>query len=300
MRSFVYDLLPSRVVFGPGTIDRLADEVKALGAKRALVLSTPGQRKLADEASRRLGVATAGIYAEAVMHVPVETARAAREMARRIAADCIVAIGGGSTIGLAKAIAVDTKLPIIAIPTTYSGSEMTPIYGMTEAGLKRTARDAKAQPRIVIYDPNLTVGLPATVSGPSGMNAIAHCVEALYAENGNPITSLMAAEGLRALAHALPMVVREPENIEARGEALYGAWLAGAGLGAKDAAQGLYDLAKSIGAPLALKDIGMPEDGLDRAAQLATENPYYNPRPVEQDGVRKLLEDAYHGRRPAA
>jgi len=353
MRSFVYDLLPSRVVFGPGTIDRLADEVKALGAKRALVLSTPGQRKLADEASRRLGVATAGIYAEAVMHVPVETARAAREMARRIAADCIVAIGGGSTIGLAKAIAVDTKLPIIAIPTTYSGSEMTPIYGMTEAGLKRTARDAKAQPRIVIYDPNLTVGLPATVSGPSGMNAIAHCVEALYAENGNPITSLMAAEGLRALAHALPMVVREPGNIEARGEALYGAWLAGAalgavsmglhhklchtlggsfnlphaevhtvilphataynraavpevmriiaaGLGAKDAAQGLYDLAKSIGAPLALKDIGMPEDGLDRAAQLATENPYYNPRPVEQDGVRKLLEDAYHGRRPAA
>ncbi len=353
MRSFVYDLLPSRVVFGPGTIDRLADEVKALGAKRALVLSTPGQRKLADEASRRLGVATAGIYAEAVMHVPVETARAAREMARRIAADCIVAIGGGSTIGLAKAIAVDTKLPIIAIPTTYSGSEMTPIYGMTEAGLKRTARDAKAQPRIVIYDPNLTVGLPATVSGPSGMNAIAHCVEALYAENANPITSLMAAEGLRALAHALPMVVREPENIEARGEALYGAWLAGAalgavsmglhhklchtlggsfnlphaevhtvilphataynraavpevmriiaaGLGAKDAAQGLYDLAKSIGAPLALKDIGMPEDGLDRAAQLATENPYYNPRPVEYEAVRKLLEDAYHGRRPAA
>src|SRR6266849_2109315 len=339
MRSFVYDLLPSRVVFGPGTIDRLADEVKALGAKRALVLSTPGQRKLAAEASRRLGVATAGIYAEAVMHVPVETARAAREMARRIAADCIVAIGGGSTIGLAKAIAVDTKLPIIAIPTTYSGSEMTPIYGMTEAGLKRTARDAKAQPRIVIYDPNLTVGLPATVSGPSGMNAIAHCVEALYAENGNPITSLMAAEGLRALAHALPMVVREPENIEARGEASMGLHhklchtlggsfnlphaevhtvilphataynraavpevmrIIAAGLGAKDAAQGLYDLAKSIGAPLALKDIDMPEDGLDRAAQLATENPYYNPRPVEYEAVRKLLEDAYHGRRPAA
>ncbi|HEX9489685.1 MAG TPA: maleylacetate reductase [Stellaceae bacterium] len=353
MRSFVYDLLPSRVVFGPGTIDRLAGEVKALGAKRALVLSTPGQRKLADEVSRRLGVATAGIYAEAVMHVPVETARAARETARRVAADCIVAIGGGSTIGLAKAVAVDTKLPIIAVPTTYSGSEMTPIYGVTEGGLKRTARDAKAQPRVVIYDPNLTVGLPAQVSGPSGMNAIAHCVEALYAENANPITSLMAAEGLRALARTLPIVVREPENIEARGDALYGAWLAGAALGAvsmglhhklchtlggsfnlphaevhtvilphataynraavpeamriiaaalgaKDAAQGLYDLAKAIGAPLALGDIGMPADGLDRAAQLATENPYYNPRPVEQEAVRRLLDDAYHGRRPAA
>ncbi len=353
MRSFVYDLLPSRVVFGPGTIDRLAGEVKALGAKRELVLSTPGQRKLADEASRRLGVATAGIHAEAVMHVPAETARAARETARRVAADCIVAIGGGSTIGLAKAVAVDTKLPIIAVPTTYSGSEMTPIYGVTEGGLKRTARDAKAQPRVVIYDPNLTVGLPAQVSGPSGMNAIAHCVEALYAENANPITSLMAAEGLRALARTLPIVVREPENIEARGDALYGAWLAGAALGAvsmglhhklchtlggsfnlphaevhtvilphataynraavpeamriiaaalgaKDAAQGLYDLAKAIGAPLALGDIGMPADGLDRAAQLATENPYYNPRPVEQEAVRRLLDDAYHGRRPAA
>src|SRR5260221_4942659 len=147
MRSFVYALLPSRVVFGPGTIDRLAGEVRALAARRALVLSTPARRKLADEASRRLGVATAGIHAEAVMHVPAETARAARETARRVAADCIVAIGGGSTIGLAKAIAVDTKLPIIAVPTTYSGSEMTPIYGVTEAGLKRTAPDAKAQPR---------------------------------------------------------------------------------------------------------------------------------------------------------
>ncbi len=203
----------------------------------------------------------------------------------------------------------------------------------------------------MIYDPNLTVGLPAQVSGPSGMNAIAHCVEALYAENANPITSLMAAEGLRALARTLPIVVREPENIEARGDALYGAWLAGAALGAvsmglhhklchtlggsfnlphaevhtvilphataynraavpeamriigaalgaKDAAQGLYDLAKSIGAPLALGDIGMPADGLDRAAQLATENPYYNPRPVEQEAVRRLLDDAYYGRRP--
>src|SRR5260221_9298254 len=131
MRSFVYALLPSRVVFGPGTIDRLAGEVKALGAKRALVLSTPGQRKLADEASRRLGVATAGIHAEAVMHVPAETARAARETARRVAADCIVAIGGGSTIRPAQAIAVDTQPPIIALPPPHSGSGVTPISRAT-------------------------------------------------------------------------------------------------------------------------------------------------------------------------
>jgi maleylacetate reductase len=352
MRNFIYEQLPSRVVFGPGTFDQLAEEVKRLSAKRAMVLSTPGQRRLADEASRRLGIATAGIHAEAVMHVPVETARAARETARRLAADCLVAIGGGSTIGLAKAIALDTGLPIIAVPTTYSGSEMTSIYGVTESGLKRTGRDRKVQPRVVIYDPALTIGVPAKISGPSGMNALAHSVEALYAHDANPITSLMAAEGIRALARALPVVVREPENLEARSDALYGAWLSGAALSAvsmglhhklchtlggtfnlphaevhtvilpyataynraaapeamgviaaalkaKDAAQGIYDLAAKLGAPLALKDIGMPGDGLDRAAQLATEKPYDNPRPVEYAGIRQLLEDAYRGKRPA-
>jgi maleylacetate reductase len=352
MRSFVHEQFASRVVFGVGSIDSLAAEVKQLGAKRAMVLSTPGQRRLADEASRRLGVATAGIHAEAVMHVPVETARAGREAARRLAADCAVAIGGGSTIGLGKAIALDTGLPLIAIPTTYSGSEMTPIYGVTEGGQKRTGRDRKVMPRIVIYDPALTVGLPATVSGPSGMNALAHCVEAIYSEEASPIASLLAAEGIRALAHALPIVVTEGEDLDARGEALYGAWLAGtalgiasmgihhklchalgasfnlphaevhavilphataynrdaaptamktiaAALGVKDAAQGLYDLAKRLGAPLALRDIGMPEDGLDKAAQLACDSPYRNPRPIDLAAVRQLLEDAYQGTRPS-
>jgi maleylacetate reductase len=352
MRSFVYEQLPSRVVFGPGSFDGIAGEIEKLGLKRAIVLSTPGQRRLADEAAKRLGVATGGIFAEAVMHVPVETARAARETARRLAADCAVAIGGGSTIGLGKAIALDSGLPIIAVPTTYSGSEMTPIYGLTENGVKRTGRDRKVLPRVVIYDPRLTVDLPAKVSAPSGMNALAHCVEALYAQDANPITSLMAAEGIHALARALPVVVKEPQNLEGRGDALYGAWLAGAalgqvamgihhklchtlggsfnlphaevhtvilphataynraavpeamrviaqGLGAKDAAQGLYDLAKAIGAPVSLREIGMPEDGLERAAKLATESPYYNPRPVEYAGVLQLLTDAYHGRRPS-
>lgn len=352
MRSFVYDQLPSRVAFGVGSFDGIAGELEKLGLKRAMVLSTPGQRRLADEAAKRLGVATGGIYAEAVMHVPIETARAARETARRLAADCTVAVGGGSTIGLAKAVALDTGLPIIAVPTTYSGSEMTPIYGLTENGLKRTGRDRKVLPRVVIYDPRLTVDLPAKVSGPSGMNALAHCVEALYARDANPITSLMAAEGIHALARALPVVVTAPQDLEARGDALYGAWLAGAalgqvtmgihhklchtlggtfnlphaevhtvilphataynraavpeamrviaqGLGAEDAAQGLYDLAKAVGAPVSLREIGMPEDGIERAAKLATENPYYNPRPVDYAGVLQLLTDAYYGRRPS-
>jgi alcohol dehydrogenase class IV len=351
MRSFVYEQLPSRVVFGEGSIESLAAEVKQLGAKRAMVLSTPGQRRLADEVTRRLGVATAGVFAEAVTHVPVETARAARETARRLAADCAVAIGGGSTIGLGKAIALDTGLPIIAVPTTYSGSEMTPVYGVTEGGQKRTGRDRKVMPRIVIYDPTLTLDLPAEVAGPSGMNALAHCVEALYAADANPITALLAAEGIRALARALPQVVSEPADLEARSEALYGAWLAGtslgttsmglhhklchtlggsfnlphaalhtvilpqataynrdaapaamktiaAGLGVDDAAQGLYDLAKRLGAKLSLAEIGMPEDGLDKAAQLASEGSYPNPRPVEYAAVRQLLEDAYRGKRP--
>jgi len=203
----------------------------------------------------------------------------------------------------------------------------------------------------VVYDPALTVGLPRRISGPSGMNAIAHSVEALYAPDANPIVSLVAAEGIRALARSLPIVVEEPANLDARADALYGAWLCGtalgatsmglhhklchtlggsfnlphadvhtvvlphatafnraaapeamraiaSALGAADAAQGLYDLAVRLGAPVALKEIGMPADGLDRAARLATENPYYSPRPIEYAGVRQLLDDAYVGRRP--
>ncbi|HYR85167.1 MAG TPA: maleylacetate reductase [Terriglobia bacterium] len=352
MRNFVYDHPATRVIFGVGALDRLQEEVKRLGARRAIILSTPEQRADAEEAMRRLGDMAAGIFSEAVMHVPIETARAARDMAKKFEADCYVAVGGGSTTGLGKAIALETGMPILAVPTTYAGSEMTPIYGITEGGLKKTGRDRRVLPRTVLYDPTLTVSLPAHISGPSGMNAIAHCIEGLYAEDANPIMTLLAAEGIRALTRSLPIVVREPRNLEARSDALYGAWLAGSVLGAvgmaihhklchvlggtfnlphadthtvvlphavafnreaapeamrvaaeavgaKDAAQGIYDLIKRIGAPIALKDIGMPEDGLDRAAKLATENPYYNPRKVEYAGVRELLENAYHGKRPA-
>ena len=351
MQNFVYDHPATRVIFGVGVLDRLQEEVKRLGARRAIVLSTPEQRADAEEAMRRLGDMAAGLFTEAVMHVPIETARAARDMARELGADCYVAVGGGSTTGLGKAIALETGMPILAVPTTYAGSEMTPIYGITEGGLKKTGRDRRVLPRTVLYDPTLTVSLPAHISGPSGMNAIAHCVEGLYAEDANPIMTLLAAEGIRALTRSLPIVVREPGNLEARSDALYGAWLAGSvlgavgmaihhklchvlggtfnlphadthtvvlphavafnreaapeamriaaeALGAKDAARGIYDLIKRIGAPIALKDIGMPEDGLDRAAKLATENPYYNPRKVEYAGVRELLEDAYRGIRP--
>ena len=351
MRSFVYNQLPGRVVFGTGALDQLPREIELLGAKHALVLSTPGQKARAQGLADRLGSRCAGVFPHAVMHVPIETAREARTQANRLHADCAVAFGGGSTIGLAKAIAMELRLPILAIPTTYSGSEMTAIHGITEAGIKRTGRDQGVLPRTVIYDPALTVGLPVAVSVTSACNAIAHAVEALYAQDCNPISSLMAEEGIRALARGLPRVVKAPSDLDARSDCLYGAWLCGAVLGAvgtalhhklchvlggtwnlphaethtvilphamaynyaaaraamqaaeraldvPQAAQGIYDLMKGLGAPLALKDIGMPETGLDRAAELATQQPYFNPRPIERAGIRALLDAAFHGRRP--
>ena len=353
MLEFTYEALPARVVFGIGTLEQLADEARRLDAQKALVLSTPGKRALAEDAARRLGERVAGIYDQAVMHTPIEVAAAARAAARQRGADCYVAVGGGTTIGLAKAIALETGLPILAVPTTYSGSEMTPVQGITRGGVKRTTRDPRMLPRTVIYDPELTLGLPPAISGTSGMNAIAHCVEALYADNANPITSLMAEEGIRALAASLPVVVQGPADHEARSQALYGAWLGGTALGAvgmalhhklchvlggtfdlphgeihtlilpqaaaynRDAAQGamariaralgaadapaaLFDLAKTLGAEMRLAAFGLAPADLDRAAELAVQDAYPNPRPVTRDGVRILLQDAYDGRRPAA
>jgi maleylacetate reductase len=351
MRSFAYNQLPGRVVFGVGALAKLPREIERLGAKRALVLATPEQQAQAEDVARRLGDRCAGVFPRAVMHVPIETAREAREEAKRVGADCAVAIGGGSTTGLGKAIALESSLPILAIPTTYAGSEMTPIYGITEGGQKKTGRDARVLPKTVIYDPALTVGLPVGLSVTSGMNAIAHAVEGLYAQDSNPVMSLMAEEGIRALAQGLPRVVSKPEDLDARADCLYGAWLCGAVLGAvgmalhhklchvlggtwnlphaethtvvlphaaaynapavpeamrrvgraleaPDAAQGLYDLARSLGAPVALEAIGMPAGELDRAAELATTSPYWNPRPIERAAIRRLLDDAWFGRRP--
>jgi maleylacetate reductase len=353
--SFVYQILPSRVIFGAGSLARLPEEIERLGATRALVLSTPEQRESGIEMLERLGSRGAGLFDRAVMHVPFETAEAARQEARRLGADCCVAVGGGSTTGLAKAIALVSDLPILAVPTTYAGSEMTPIWGLTEGGRKTTGRDARVLPKTVLYDPCLTVTMPALLSATSGMNSIAHCVEALYAQEANPIISMMAEEGIRAFAGSLPVVVKQPGNLEARSQALYAAWLGGVSLGSvgmalhhklchtlggsfnlphaethtvilphavayntpaaqeamarvaralgaeispNGAALGLFDLAASLGAPTSLAALGFRESDLDRAADLAVQNPYYNPRPVTRDGIRALLEAALEGRRP--
>jgi maleylacetate reductase len=229
---FTYEAAPSRVVFGLGSLGKAPEEIDRLGAKRVLILTTPGRKKLGEELAARLGAKAAGVFGAAAMHVPVATAEAGRTEAARLNADCYIAIGGGSATGLAKAIAVSTGNPILAIPTTYSGSEMTPTWGLTENGIKKTMRDARARPKTAVYDPALTATMPASLSATSGMNAIAHCVEALYSQEASPIVSLIAEEGIRALAKSLPIVVKEPSNMDARSLAFYGAWLGGVSLGA--------------------------------------------------------------------
>jgi alcohol dehydrogenase class IV len=349
--DYVLQLRMPKVVFGAGAIRHVRHEVEALGAERALILSTPGQATLAGRVAGLLGPHAAGVFAQAAMHVPVEVARAAIDEALRLDADCAVAIGGGSTTGLAKAIALEAGLPFIAIPTTYAGSEMTTMYGLSEGGAKRTGRDPAVLPRCVIYDPELSLGLPFGVTVVSALNAIAHAAEGLYAPDRNPIVDLLAEEGIRTSAAALPRLQHDPRDLAARGDALVGAWLCGAvmgsitvglhhklchtlggsfglphaevhavvlpqalaynaaaapaamariarALGAPSAPAGLFDLAARHGAPTALSAIGMKADDLDRAADLAVQTPYPNPRPLDRASIRELLQRAFEGIRP--
>lgn len=349
--NFVYTAQPSRVVFGSGSLAQLPAEVQALGAKKALVLCTPEQREQASAVSKLLGELSVGIYDGAQMHVPIESARKAREYSAQVGADCMVAVGGGSTIGLGKAIALESTVPIIAIPTTYAGSEMTPIYGITENSVKKTGRDIRVLPKTVLYDPTLSTTLPVRMSVVSGINAIAHAAEGLYAKDGNPVMSLMAEEGIRALATGLRGVHANATDAESRSNCLYGAWLCGSvlghvgmalhhklchtlggtlnlphaethtivlphalaynakaapaamkriasAIGAPTAAGGLFDLAKQLGAPVALKDVGMLESDIEIAVQVALANPYWNPEPILESSVRTLLRNAWSGVRP--
>lgn len=230
MRSFVYESLPGRVIFGLGSIVRAPAEVERLGRSHILLIYDPSTASIAKELAVRLGRRIAGEFTDIRQHTPIETVIAARTAAADVGADCVITIGGGSTTGFGKAIALESGLDTIAIPTTYAGSEMTPIYGITADRHKRTGRDLRVLPKVVIYDPELTTSLPAATTGASGINALAHCVEALYAEENNPITSLIAEEGIRALARGIPAAVREPADLAARSDALYGAYLAGVAL----------------------------------------------------------------------
>ncbi|MEU6275890.1 maleylacetate reductase [Streptomyces populi] len=231
--DFTHETRPVRVVFRSGaSVTATPGEVARLALHRVLVVCGGRGTEAAHAVAAALGDSCAGVHSGARMHVPVEAADEAVEAARAAGADGCVAVGGGSAIGLGKAIALRTGLPLVAVPSTYSGSEMTSVWGLTEQGVKRTGRDSSVQPRCVVYDPDLTLGLPVPLSVTSGVNALAHAVEALYAPDASPLVSLMAQEGVRAMADALPGVAADPADPRARGRALYGAWLCGSCLGA--------------------------------------------------------------------
>ncbi|GGX43008.1 maleylacetate reductase [Streptomyces fructofermentans] len=237
--NFTYEAGPARVVLRPGAaVTATAHEVERLGLRRVLVISGARGADVARRVADSLGPLCAGLHDEARMHVPAQVADRAVEVARETGADGCVAVGGGSATGLGKMVALRTGLPLLAVPTTYSGSEMTPVWGLTEHGGKRTGRDPAVLPRSVVYDPELTLSLPVGLSVTSGVNAVAHAVEALYAPDGNPLVSLMAEEGVRAMTSALAVIAERPSDLEARGRALYGAWLCGSCLGAT--AMGLH------------------------------------------------------------
>jgi alcohol dehydrogenase class IV len=230
--SFTYETHPARVLFGSGRLAELPAELDRLHVRRAMVITTPAQRGTGEQLMDALIGRAAALFDGAVMHTPTDVTNCALQLLRERNCDSLVAIGGGSTIGLGKALSLRTGLPQIAIPTTYAGSEVTPILGETEGGVKTTQRSPKLLPRVVIYDVQQTLGLPASLSASSGMNAIAHAAEALYAVDRNPIVSLMAKEGIAALARSLPAIVRNGGDVAARVDAQYGAWLCGTCLGA--------------------------------------------------------------------
>jgi alcohol dehydrogenase class IV len=351
LNSFTYDALPYRVVFGAGTIGRLHEEVEHLGIKRAMIITTPQQRDVGTQLGERLGNRLAGVFSEARMHTPVAVTEAAMQVLESRDVDGLVAIGGGSTVGLSKALSLRTSLPQVIVPTTYAGSEMTPILGETIRGIKTTTRAREILPDVVIYDVDLTLDLPPPLSATSGLNAMAHAVEALYAADGNPVVSMMAESGIAALARALPRIAEAPRDRSARTDALYGAWLCGTCLGAvgmslhhklchvlggsfdlphaethaiilphaaaynatvaadamarisraldvPSAPMGLFRLARRLNVPSSLASLGMPESGIERAADIAVQNPYANPREIRRDLVRDLIARAYRGQPP--
>lgn len=225
--SFRHLFFAQQILFGAGRRSELPAFVSQLGYSRCLVLSTPGQRDDAEAVAASLATSAVGVSAEASPHTPVEISESVAARARDVGADCTIGVGGGSTIGLGKAIALRAGIPQIALPTTYAGSECTPILGETAGGEKRTQRNPLVVPLGIVYDPELTLTLPAGTSGMSGLNALAHAVEAMYSPEPSPLLLELASEGVRALAHALPQVVEAPSDLEARTNALYGAWLCG-------------------------------------------------------------------------
>lgn len=349
---FAHETLPQRVVFAVGEAAATVEaEIDRLGSSRVMLIAAPAEAAIADDLGARLPVAVR--HDEVVMHVPVEVAERARVAAASGAVDVLVCVGGGSTTGLAKAVAMTTGLPIVAVPTTYAGSEATNVWGLTDGDVKTTGVDARVLPRSIVYDASLMLTLPVELSVASGLNALAHCVDGMWGPRVDPIDQALAGEGIRALADGLRGVVAEPTGLDGREQTLYGAYLAavafasaGSGMhhkichvlggmfnlphaqthavvlphvlafnapsapeaerriaaafGAPTATEGLRALRSTLDAPRALRDYGMPEEGIAKAVEpILAAVPANNPTPVTEENVAALLRSAWEGRDPS-
>jgi alcohol dehydrogenase class IV len=355
---FRHDTLGQRVILEAGAAaDHVAAEVERLGAARLMLVAGASAAPFGDELAARLPVVLR--WDEVVRHVPLDLAARARAAATGAGVDLLVCVGGGSAVGLAKAVALTTHVPIVAVPTTYAGSEATAVWGLTEDRAKRTGTDPAVLPRTVVYDSDLTLDLPVDLSVASGLNALAHCVDSLWADGADPINAALALEGVRALAEGLPAVAADPHGRDGRDRCLYGAYLAavafasaGSGLHhrichvlggtwdlphaatqavvlphvlalnapavpeaasrlavalgseptgdpAAAAVAGLEALRDAVSPPRSLREVGMPEDGLDEAVRrVLAVVPPANPVAVTADDLHSLLHAAWEGAVP--
>ncbi|OLN96990.1 Maleylacetate reductase 1 [Colletotrichum chlorophyti] len=356
INPFVFNINTPKVFFGPGTVNELPGELQSRKLSKPLIICSPSRAALARKIQENLskaGFADMGILDTAKVHNPSEIIAPAVE--RAADHDVLVSVGGGSAVGLGKAVALRTGMPHVAIPTTYSGSEMTPIIGETKDGKKTSTTDPKILPKVVIYDVDLTLDLPVKVSAPSGLNAMAHSFEALYSRQASPVTDHLALESIKALSRALPVIASDPSSTEARTSALYGAFLAGLVVTATGIAlqhklahaaggtlnlphaethsiflphsmaynmgafsedvrtrlssalfqstedssagiiAGLNELIRLLDIPTGLKDVGMRQEDIDRVADVASDTPYWNPRPLEKTKIREIVRRAWAG-----
>ena len=351
VQTFALRLSALRAQFGQAAAPAIAAALQQMSLSRAVLLATPGHAQQAHDMAAQIGPSVVAVLPVAQMHTPVEVTQHALPHVLAAKADALISFGGGSVTGLGKALALHTRLPHIAVPTTHAGSEVTGILGQTEAGRKTTVSDPRLQPQVVIYDPRLIASLPAPITVTSALNALAHAVEALYAPDRNPLTSSLALQGAQALITAVPKVLENLHNLQARADCQYGGFLCGLVLGqvgmglhhklchtlggsfglphaqthavilphavayneaavpdllaplaqmlsAATAGQGLYALSASLHAPQSLRDLGLAETDLDRAADLATQSPYPNPSPLEKPALRALLQAAWAGHPP--
>lgn len=349
--AFELALPPINAIFGAGERHRLRAALDSLGARRPLLAATRAGGERYAEVFAPLGELSPVEFFEAEPHCPVEVVERCRDRYRAGGCDSVVAVGGGSTLGLGKILAAEESATFVAVPTTYSGSEMTPLYGRKIGAEKRVRRDSACRPRLVVYDSELTYSLPARVAATSGMNSLAHAVEALYPQKPDPLTPPLARQALEALRDGLGAIAVGDRSGEALDSALYGGMLGGilvaacgialhhqlchvigglfdlphgetngvvlphavaynlpaiaaarqtieAVFGGRAAPRALFDFAGRIGAPQSLRELGMPPDGIEPTVSAMLARGGWNPRPLEREGLERLVRNAFEGRPP--